>query len=255
MRTRPPSPRAVRIVALTCAFACTSLSLIACKAKSDAGEVALTDTAASAAATVVPTGDTAQPVAAPSASEPAAAKTPAAKPSAAKPSAAEPAAAKPADVPAPPPVKTYPPFDPKASASTIGVVVYPKKEQTIEQQHFDENECFAWAKTNTGIDPTVPAAAQAAAAPVPKGGAVKGAAKGAVAGVAIGAAAGDAGKGAAIGAAAGGVAGRRGQKQTEKAAATDAQQQAASAEAQRQKKFADGFTVCMDGRNYSVSVK
>ena len=245
MRTRPPSPRAVRIVALTCAFACTSLSLIACKAKSDAGEVALTDTAASAAATVVPTGDTAQPVAAPSAPEPAAAK----------PSAAEPAAAKPADAPAPPPVKTYPPFDPKASASTIGVIVYPKKEQTIEQQHFDENECFAWAKTNTGIDPTVPAAAQAAAAPVPKGGAVKGAAKGAVAGVAIGAAAGDAGKGAAIGAAAGGVAGRRGQKQTEKAAATDAQQQVASAEAQRQKKFADGFTVCMDGRNYSVSVK
>jgi len=127
MRTRPPSPRAVRIVALTCAFACTSLSLIACKAKSDAGEVALTDTAASAAATVVPTGDTAQPVAAPSAPEPAAAK-----PAAAKPSAAEPAAAKPADAPAPPPVKTYPPFDPKASASTIGVIVYPKKEQTIE---------------------------------------------------------------------------------------------------------------------------
>jgi len=243
MRTRPPAPRAVRIVALTFAF--TSLSLIACKAKSDAGEVALTDTATSPAATVVPTGDTAQPVAAPSAPQPAAAK----------PSAAEPAAAKSAGAPAPPPPKTYPPFDPKASASTIGVVVYPKKEQTIEQQHFDENECFAWAKTNTGIDPTVPAAAQAAAAPVPKGGAVKGAAKGAVAGAAIGAAAGDAGKGAAVGAAAGGVAGRRGQKQTEKAAATDAQQQAASAEAERQKKFADGFGVCMDGRNYSVSVK
>ena len=242
MRTRPPAPRAVRIVALTCAFAFTSLSLSGCKAKSDAGEVALRDTTTSPAATVAPTGDTAQPVAAPNAPEAAAAK----------PSAAEPAAAKPADAPAPPPVKTYPPFDPKASASTIGVIVYPKKEQTIEQQHFDENECFAWAKTNTGIDPTVPAAAQAAAAPVPKGGAVKGAAKGAVAGVAIGAAAGDAGKGAAIGAAAGGVAGRRGQKQTEKAAATDAQQQAASAEAQRQKKFADGFTVCMDGRGYSV---
>ena len=250
MRTRPAAPRAAGIVALACAFAFTSLSAIACKTKSDAGEVALTDTATSPAATVMPTGDTAQPVAAPTAPEVAAAKTPARKPS-----AAEPAAAKPADAPAPPPVKTYPPFDPKASASTIGVIVYPKKEQTIEQQHFDENECFAWAKTNTGIDPTVPAAAPVAAAPVPKGGAVKGAAKGAVAGVAIGAAAGDAGKGAAIGAAAGGVAGRRGQKQTEKAAATDAQQQAASAEAQRQKKFADGFTVCMDGRNYSVSVK
>jgi len=243
----------VHIVALTCAFALAAVSLTACKGKSDAGEVALTDTAAPPAATVAPAGDTAQPVALPTPAMPTA--TPTAKPSAkpaAKPSTAEPAAAKPADAPAPPPAKTYPPFDPKASASTIGVFVYPKKEQTIEQQHFDENECFAWAKTNTGIDPTVPAAAQAAAAPVPKGGAAKGAAKGAVAGVAIGAAAGDAGKGAAIGAAAGGVAGRRGQKQTEKAAATGAQQQAASAEAERQKKFADGFTVCMDGRGYSV---
>ena len=249
MRTQPRAPRAVHIVALTCAFALAALSVTACKGRSDAGEVALTDTAAPPAATVAPAGDTVQPVAAPTAANPAATKP------AAKPSAAEPAAAKPADAPAPPPAKTYPPFDPKASASTIGVFVYPKKEQPIEQQHFDENECFAWAKTNTGIDPTVPAAAQAAAAPVPKGGAVKGAAKGAVAGVAIGAAAGDAGKGAAIGAAAGGVAGRRGQKQTEKAAATDAQQQATSAEAQRQKKFADGFSVCMDGRNYSVSVK
>jgi hypothetical protein len=241
MRTRPRAPRAVHIAALMCAFALAALSVAACKGRSDAGEVALTDTPAPPAATVAPAGDTAQPVALPTAEKPAA-----------KPSAAEPAAAKPAGAPAPPPAKTYPPFDPKASASTIGVFVYPKKEQTIEQQHFDENECFAWAKTNTGIDPTVPAAAQAAAAPVPKGGAVKGAAKGAVAGVAIGAAAGDAGKGAAIGAAAGGVAGRRGQKQTEKAAATDAQQQAASAEAERKKKFADGFTVCMDGRGYSV---
>ena len=251
MRTRPPSPRAVRIVALTCAFACTSLSLIACKAKSDAGEVALTDTAASAAATVVPTGDTAQPVAAPSAPEPAAAKTPAAKPSAAKPSAAEPAAAKPADAPAPPPVKTYPPFDPKASASTIGVIVYPKKEQTIEQQHFDENECFVWAKTNTGIDPYAPVGA-ATAPPPAQGGAAKGAAKGAVAGVAIGAIAGDAGKGAAIGAAAGGVAGRRNQKANNQAAANDAQAQAAAAAEQSKKKFADGFTTCLDGKGYSA---
>ncbi len=244
MRTRPLALRMAHIAALTCAFAAASVT--ACKGRRDAGAVAQTDTATPPAATVAPAGDTAPPVAVPTAAKPTAKPT-------AKPGAAEPAAAKPAD--APPPPKTYPPFDPKASASTIGVFVYPKKEQPIEQQHFDENECFAWAKTNTGIDPTVPAAAQAAAAPVPKGGAVKGAAKGAVAGVAIGAAAGDAGKGAAIGAAAGGVAGRRGQKQTEKAAATDAQQQAASAEAQRQKKFADGFGVCMDGRNYSVSVK
>ena len=246
MRTRPPAPRAVRIVALTCAFAFTSLSLIGCKAKSDAGEVALTDTASAPAATVAPTGDTAQPVAAPNAPEAAAAKTPAAKPS-----GAEPAAAKPVDAPAPPPVKTYPPFDPKASASTIGVLVYPKKEQTIEQQHFDENECFVWAKTNTGIDPYAPVGA-ATAPPPAQGGAAKGAAKGAVAGVAIGAIAGDAGKGAAIGAAAGGVAGRRNQKANNQAAANDAQAQAAAAAEQSKKKFADGFTTCLDGKGYSA---
>ena len=245
MRTRPLAPRAVHIVASTCLFALTALSLTACKGRSDqasAGAVALPDTAAAPVATPAPAGDTAVSVAAPTT----------AKPSPAKPSAAKPAIAEPPSAPPPEPAKTYPPFDPKASASTIGVFVYPKKGQTTEQQHFDENECFAWAKTNTGIDPTAPAPAQPAAAPIPKGGAVKGAAKGAAAGALIGAAAGDAGKGAAVGAAAGGVAGRKRQKTTEKSAATDAQQQAATAEAQRQKKFADGFTVCMDGRGYSV---
>jgi len=165
-----------------------------------------------------------------------------------------PAADKPADTPAPPPPpapKVYPPFDPKASASTIGVVVYPKNGQPIEQQHFDENECYAWAKTNTGIDPTAPPSAPAAVASA-QGGAVKGAAKGAVAGVAIGAIAGDAGKGAAIGAAAGGIAGRRNQKATNQAAATDAQAQAYAADDQNKKKFADGFTTCMSGRGYSA---
>ena len=247
MRAQPLAPRAVHIVAATCLFALTSMSLTACKGRSDqasAGAVALTDTAVAPAATPVPAGDTAVSAAAPTTAKP----SPATPPSAAKPATAEPPSAPPPK----PAKKIYPPFDPKASAATIGVFVYPKKEQTTEQQHFDENECFAWAKTNTGIDPTAPAPAQPAAAPVAKGGTVKGAAKGAAAGALIGAAAGDAGKGAAVGAAAGGVAGRRGQKTTEKSAASDAQQQAATAEAQRQKKFADGFTVCMDGRGYSV---
>jgi hypothetical protein len=158
----------------------------------------------------------------------------------------------PAKAPAATPAKTYPPFDAKASASAIGVMVYPKKGQPIEQQHAEENECFAWAKTNTGIDPNAPAAAPAAAADVPAGGTVKGAAKGAAAGVAIGAIAGDAGKGAAIGAAAGGMAGRRGQKGAEKAAVTNAEAEAAAAAEASKKKFADGFGVCMDGKGYSV---
>ena len=228
MRTQPPARRTVHVMAATCVFALTALSLAACKGRSDE---AATDTSAGA----VTFADTAVP---------GAATTPA------QPTAAKPAAAKPTSAPAAKP-KTYPPFDPSASAKTVGVIVYPKQGQTIEQQHFDENECFAWAKTTTGIDLNAPAA-PAAAAPVAQGGAVRGAARGAAAGVAIGAIAGDAGKGAAIGATAGAMAGRRGQKTTNAAAANDAQQQAAAAEAQRKKTFADAFSACMSGRNYSA---
>jgi hypothetical protein len=244
----------VHAVTTTCVLALAALSLTACKGSSDkaaartsAGVVALSDTAGPPPAPLAQAGDTAETVVAPATARP-----PAARPPGTQPPAARPAATAPASAPAPKPAKSYPPFNANASASRIGVVVYPKQGQPIEQQHFDENECFAWAKSNTGIDPNAPAPTQAAAAEVPKGGAVKGAAKGAVAGVAIGAIAGDAGKGAAIGAVAGGVAGRRGQKKTEQAAANDAQQQAAASEAQRQKAFADGFSACMDGRGYSV---
>jgi len=248
MRTQLDTPRTARgtifrVVALT------ALSLAACKGKSDetsAGAVALTDTAAAAPAATAPAGDTAVTPAPPAAATPAAAKAAAPKPE------AKAAAAEPASTPPPPPPKVYPPFNPNASAATIGVMVYPKKGQPIEQQQAEENECFAWAKTNTGIDPNAPPPAAVAPAEVAKGGTVKGAAKGAVAGVAIGAIAGDAGKGAAIGAAAGGMAGRRGQKKTEQAAVTNAEAQTAAAADAAKKKFADGFGVCMDGKGYSV---
>jgi hypothetical protein len=251
MSTRSSAPRAAHIVAVACAFALTALSLSGCKGRSDASAgAALTDTAAPAA-TMAPAGDTTTTVSAGTVASPEAAKSAAPKPAAAKPAAAKTAAAEPASAPAPPPPKTYPPFDPKASGSAIGVVVYPKNGQPIEQQHFEENECFAWAKTNTGIDPYAPVGA-ATAPPPAQGGAVKGAAKGAVAGVAIGAIAGDAGKGAAIGAAAGGMAGRRNQKVNNQTAANDAQAQAAAAADQSKKKFADGFTACLDGKGYSA---
>jgi hypothetical protein len=252
MSTRPSAPRAAHIVIVTCTFALTALSLAACKGRSEASAGgALADTAAPAA-TMVPAGDTATMVSAGTVASPETAKPAATKPATAKPAAAKPAVAELASAPPPPPPpKTYPPFDPKASGSAIGVVVYPKNGQPIEQQHFEENECFAWAKTNTGIDPYAPVGA-ATAPPPAQGGAAKGAAKGAVAGVAIGAIAGDAGKGAAIGATAGGVAGRRNQKANNQTAANDAQAQAAAAADQSKKKFADGFTTCLDGKGYSA---
>src|SRR5256884_6667382 len=86
-----------------------------------------------------------------------------------------------------------------------------------DQQLKDENECFASAKQQSGIDPQAPPPAtkteeqkkaeqQAAAdnAKQAKGGRVRGAARGAAGGAAIGAIADDeAGKGAGAGAAAG----------------------------------------------------
>ena len=243
-----PTFRAVHVLA-PCLLALTTLALTACKGSRDdavvtdtaAGTVPVPSDTASAAASAI---DTATPPAAapatPTASKPAATK-----------STASTAAAKPAAPAPPPPPKVYPPFDSKASAASIGVHVYPEKGQVIAQQHFEENECFAWAKQNTGIDPH--AAPTTAAAPtVQQGGTVRGAARGAAAGAAIGAVAGDAGKGAAIGATAGAIGGRRNQKATEQAAVVDAQAQATATDAQRKKTFTNAFTACMDGRGYAV---
>src|SRR3972149_3520266 len=81
------------------------------------------------------------------------------------------------------------------------VYAYPAKGQTAEQQSRDTNECQAWAKQQTGFDPTTDTAKGAGM------GALIGALGGAAAGAAIGAATGSPGTGAAIGAAAGGIGG------------------------------------------------
>src|SRR5215467_121663 len=129
-------------------------------------------------------------------------------------------------------------------AKSVGMFAYPKNQQTADQQLKDENECFASAKQQTGIDPQAPPPAakteeqkkaeqQAAAdnAKQAKGGRVKGAAGGAAGGAAVGAIADDeAGKGAAAGATAGAMVGGARQRRANKAA----KQQAAQATAQQQ---------------------
>lgn len=62
--------------------------------------------------------------------------------------AAPPAGAdQPSDAPAPPPAGPRDDF-----------YVYPRNGQTPEQQSADRYECHSWAKTQTGFDPTLPAA-------------------------------------------------------------------------------------------------
>jgi len=162
-------------------------------------------------------------------------------------------------------------------AKSIGMFAYPKNQQSADQQLKDENECFASAKQQSGIDPQAPPPAtktdeqkkaeqQAAAdnAKQAKGGRVRGAARGAAGGAAIGAIADDeAGKGAGAGAAAGTMVGGAKQRRANKAA----KEQAAQATAQQQQQqetqakatyqqgidsFKRAFSACMDARGYSI---
>ena len=135
--------------------------------------------------------------------------------------------------------------------ATLGLFVYPGAGQDAAQQATDENECYAWARQQTGIDPTAPPKPPAEAN-VPKGGAVKGAAAGAAAGTAIGAIAGDTGEGAAIGAVAGAARGRRAQKKAEKQAEAQAQQAAKAQDQQAKETFKKAWGACLEGRQYSV---
>ena len=160
----------------------------------------------------------------------------------------------------------------KSLAQQWGLYVFPAKKQTKETQDKDEYDCYQWAKQTSGIDPLAPPAAQAqtqtpppAAQPPPpkKGGAVRGAAGGAAAGAAIGAIAGDAGKGAAIGATAGAMRGVSNQAKSNAAAQEQAKQQqeqqkqqdaakAQQATANTKTEFNKAFSVCLEGKNYTV---
>ena len=131
-------------------------------------------------------------------------------------------------------------------------VAYPAKGQSAQQQQKDDGACYAWAKSNTGIDPATLAANQP---PPPSGPAVgggerlRGAARGAAGGAAIGAIAGDAGKGAAIGAVGGTVVGGARARNNQQAAAANNQAQAQGA----MDTFNRAWGACMQGRGYSVS--
>lgn len=134
-------------------------------------------------------------------------------------------------------------------AMAADVFVYPKQNQSKDQQELDTFSCYKWAKEQTGFDPTKPV--EQANASAPKGGAVPGAAKGAAVGAIGGAIAGDAGKGAAVGAGVGAAGGAHRRRQAEK------QQEAAQQQVEKQHEasvegYQRAFSVCMDGKGYSV---
>jgi len=157
----------------------------------------------------------------------------------------------------------------KPLSTTLGLVVFPAKNQTKDQQATDETECYAWSKQQTGVDPfaaptatPAPAQPQTAAAAEQKSGGerLRGAARGAAAGAVIGEIADDdASEGASIGAAAGVVAGGRQQRKTQAQAQQQAAAQQKEAAAQSQQATVDqkamfnkGFTACLEARGYTV---
>ncbi len=144
--------------------------------------------------------------------------------------------------------------------AALGLAVYPSKSQDAAQQGKDEGECYAWARQQTNIDPTVtstPAAVEA-----PRGGAVKGAAKGAVKGAAVGAVGDDerhrdegtldASEGAGAGAAVGAAKGRRAQKKAGKQAEAKAAETAKVQDNTAKDTFKKSWGACLEGRGYSV---
>ncbi len=160
-----------------------------------------------------------------------------------------------APAPAPAPAPAAPAAAPTqdAAASLLKVYVFPANNQTPDVQAKDSNDCYGWAKQQTGVDPTNPAVpAKADTSQAGKGAAVKGAAKGAAAGAAIGAIAGDTGKGAAIGAAAGGMGGASGRRQAQAQAEQQAKQQQQAAVNQQMDAFKKAYSACMEGKKYTV---
>jgi len=135
-------------------------------------------------------------------------------------------------------------------SSSLGVVPYPSKGQSAQQQSRDEGECYTWAKQQTGIDPVATASAPTKEEGPAVGGGerVQGAARGALGGLAIGAIAGDAGKGAAIGAVGGTMVGGHRARKNKSAREQQAEQQKGAT----LQHFNKAFGVCMEGRGYTV---
>ena len=150
----------------------------------------------------------------------------------------------------------------KAQSSAAQVYFYPKAGQTPEQQDRDRYECYNWAASQTGFDPSVaPLPVEERIAIVPAPSPSHDTAVGAVAGAFIGALAGGprhALGGAAIGAGTGAIVGAASDSAKQNAAArieesNARRDQARSAQFQSKAlDFRRAMSACLEGRGYSV---
>jgi hypothetical protein len=140
-----------------------------------------------------------------------------------------------------------------AIAKSLDLFMFPAEDQDQATQDADELACYKWAMEQTDYDPINPPQIQAEQVDrSPDGAAVKSAARGAAAGAAIGAIAGDAGEGAAIGAVAGGMRGRRAKAASDEQQQQQNNQAAAAKEKELLDRFKKAFSVCLEGKGYTV---
>jgi hypothetical protein len=142
---------------------------------------------------------------------------------------------------------------PASFAKSLGIYVFPAKNQPQATQDKDDGACYKWAVEQSGVDPINPPKIESEKVDrSADGSAVVGAARGAAAGVAIGAIGGDAGKGAAIGAVVGALGGRRAKKVGDAQQQRQNDQKAANAQTAMTDSFKKAFTACLEGKGYTV---
>ena len=143
-------------------------------------------------------------------------------------------------------------------AAAQQLIIYPAKGQSSQQMEQDKDQCYIWAKQNTGYDPVsapttyVPSGPDTSA----QGDVLRGAARGAaVGGVTGGIFSGKGGEGAAAGAAAGALFGgmkRRDRIRQEQQTQNHQAQQQAAYQAQMKSAFNRAYSACLEAKGYTV---
>ena len=140
---------------------------------------------------------------------------------------------------------------------SLGVFVFPAKDQKPEQQSLDEQACYSWAVQQSGVDPlNMTPTAPAPVDKSPDGSVVAGAAVGAMGGAIVGSVVhpyhhhgGAAAAGAMVGAKAG--AAHKSKKDAQKE--QQAKQAAAATDKAKIDTFKKAYTTCLQGKGYSVN--
>ncbi len=131
------------------------------------------------------------------------------------------------------------------------LMIYPKGDQSPEQQEKDKFECYSWAKNESGFDPMAP---PTATEPPPqqqarRGGVLRGAARGAAIGEIVDD---DWETGAKAGAAIGAMR-RADQKRKEAQAQQQWEQEQQQIYAEKRNRYNRAYSVCLEARDYAVN--